>query len=265
MPIPWMVPVRRLIPYDLLDRGLQLEWQPFLGRTGNLLPDFSGYGKRGTNSGAIWQPGEYGPALSFDGINDYVYSADMEDEITTWGEATWEWFGLITETAGDWVERGLIGWRANTVAGGRHCGLFWQDNPNNLSLNVLANNAVVTSVIGGVDQTIVHHICGTYDGTNQYLYLDGVQVDSDAQSGTLEDYDPADQPVWLQRGLAGYCDGVVYLTRIYNRALLSSEVRRRYEICLGQQMQPMWVTMPAVAPAVSIPVMMDYYRRRRID
>lgn len=57
--------------YPGLWAGLSLACVPALGIQGSVLPDFSGHGRVGTHTGAIWNT-VGGPSIEFDGTNDEV-------------------------------------------------------------------------------------------------------------------------------------------------------------------------------------------------
>ena len=68
---------RRIDEFSTLRQGLVGAWCPSLpnGGSGNMLPDVSGYGNHGSLVGMSpddWVSSQYGRALDFDGVNDYV-------------------------------------------------------------------------------------------------------------------------------------------------------------------------------------------------
>jgi hypothetical protein len=69
-----------------------------------------------------------------------------------------------------------------------------------------------------------YHICGTYDGANVRVFLNGVQEASAAATLTMPT--AGTRTVWLGRNnhTDGYTSGDIDSVRIYNRALLVSEI-----------------------------------------
>ena len=68
--------------FATLRQGLVGAWCPSLpnGGSGNTLPDVSGYGNHGSlvnMSPDDWVSGQYGRALDFDGVNDYVSAGNF--------------------------------------------------------------------------------------------------------------------------------------------------------------------------------------------
>ncbi len=85
-----------------------------------------------------------------------------------------------------------------------------------VTTNTSATPTKVTSTGSAVSANVWHHYAVTYDGTTQRLYLDGVQVDSDAQTGGL--YNSSGT---LNLGPSGTSSVTISLDdfRIYNEVL----------------------------------------------
>jgi hypothetical protein len=100
---------------------------------------------------------------------------------------------------------------------GQHATINW----------MLSDGSAAYSITGGtLSQGQWHHLVGTYDGSTQKIYLDGVQVATTALSITLKQSS-------FKVMLGGYATGVYSLNpiaqpRIYNRALTAEEVQRNY-------------------------------------
>ena len=73
-----------------------------------------------------------------------------------------------------------------------------------------------------------HHIVGTYDRTNKRIYIDGVQVNFNAQVDAIATSSlPLEIGRYDQQLAYGYDDPIAQ-PRIYNRALTAEEVQRNY-------------------------------------
>ena len=100
---------------------------------------------------------------------------------------------------------------------GQHATINW----------MLSDGSSAYSITGGtLNQGEWHHVVGTYDGSTQKIYLNGVQVQSTALSITLKQSS-------FKVMLGGYATGVYTLNpiaqpRIYNRALTAEEIERNY-------------------------------------
>ena len=103
--------------------------------------------------------------------------------------------------------------------------LYGQNNTINW---MLSDGSAAYSITGGtLTQGEWYHVVGTYDGTTQKIYLNGVQVASTALSITLKQSS-------FKVMLGGYTTGLYSLNpiaqpRIYNRALTAEEVQRNYD------------------------------------
>ena len=81
-------------------------------------------------------------------------------------------------------------------------------------------------------QTDWHNVAATYKSGEQKLYLDGSQIGSNTETGTITYYD---QEVWVGRGNGGwYFNGKIPNIQFYNRALSASEVLHNYNALKGR-------------------------------
>ena len=257
---------------DLLDRGLVGEWPFSYGQTGTIAPDFSGYGNRGTINSATWETGRYGSYLHFDGINDYINisdsgSLDLDDDITV--ELFFRFWDLTSED----VWRGILGKRA--VGTGNYFINYnpraWADNFQLGYHDGGAYRVLIVDIATYFTVDVWYHVVGTFEivgaTTDLTVYLNAEQIGFGNRAGN-----PQTNADDLVIGCdidtpAEFGEVDIAMVRIYNRLLLPNEIRRRSEICFSPTIRPMWMMPWGMAPAVvtTIPVMMDYYRRRRID
>lgn len=186
--------------------------------------DFSQYGNHGTITGATqYQRGRRGPALYFDGTDDFV-SCGVDSSFDITANITLEAWAKATVTVD--VARSIIGKRGGAEAYG---------------LRIVATNQVefdlynggVHEQAGGNNSITVnqwHHLVGTYDGATQRVYVDATEkattsFSSDISTSNLQlgigsvGGDVSNEP------FAGYIDEV----RIYSRALAAWEIRALYE------------------------------------
>ena len=163
--------------------------------------------------------------VDFDGTNDYVDCGT----------------GLCT-SLGDGYDGGLSVsmWFKADVTSGVDDGLFnfssFGGSSGELFINLNGNNInvrfadAVTSITSFTDIAGWHHLVAVYDGSNniQYLYLDGVSKDSDANSNTL-DLDG------LKTIIGGYfnssyvLNGKISSVAVYNVAKSADEVYAIYQ------------------------------------
>jgi len=185
---------------------------------GTTVADASGTGNAGTIGSAAWSSqGKYGNALTFDGTNARVTIPDAPSLRLTTGMTLEAW---VFPTAASTLWKDLI-YKGNDnyylmassccqgrpAAGGIFSGSYGEAYASsNLALNTWT------------------HLATTYDGTTLRLYVNGVQVASKAQTGTLAtSSNPltiGGDPIWGQH-FAGRIDEV----RVYNSALSAAQIQ----------------------------------------
>lgn len=146
-----------------------------------LASDSSGSGNHGTIAGATWSSaGPFGNAPSFDGVNDWVTIADAASlDLTT---------GMTLEAYVYPHSLPSAAWRQ----------LFVKERGAHMSYALYANsstNRPSGHVYIGGDRSVRGtaqlplntwtHLATTFDGATQRLYVDGVQVASRAQPGSI--------------------------------------------------------------------------------
>ncbi len=186
--------------------------------TGNTLADLSGNGHAGAIVNATWSTaGKYGDALSFNGTNALVNIPDASSLHLTTGMTLEAW---VKPTAA------ASGWQDVIYKGDDNYYL----ESSSLSPGVPVAGATAGSSDSGVSGTSAlpanawSFLTETYDGTNLVLYVNGVQVATQALSGSL-----ATSTDLLQIGgdsLYGqYFQGLIDNIRIYNMALTAAEIQ----------------------------------------
>ncbi len=99
--------------------------------------------------------------------------------------------------------------------------------PYNIYLGIITNNGAQTAISNtNPSTTSFSNFCGTYDGSNIRLYLNGTLLVTQAQTGTINNggigrisgYDNGGE-IW---------DGNISTFSIYNRALTATEILQNY-------------------------------------
>jgi hypothetical protein len=188
--------------------------------------DSSGLGHVGTVNGAVRVPGVHGGrALSFDGVDDSVTVADANSlDLAA---------GMTLEA---WVNPGAMdGWESVVVkergTGSYSYALYAQDGgaqPGGATVpsgNLHANGNFRT--LRGVSPIAAGtwtHVATTYNGETQRLFVNGVEVASRAQAGSIDvgtgNLRIGGNDVWAGE----YFQGLIDEVRIYDRALTASEI-----------------------------------------
>ncbi len=153
--------------------------------------DRSGNGYTGTMNGSMtesdWVPGKYSSALDFDGTDDYVSAGDISDLNAAANFTSSAWVYKAGNAAGAATNGAIAGkWNTGAAAG-------WFIDFNDSDHATEANQ--IRFFISGVSDTSLssgstvssnawHYITVKYDGVNKYIYVDGIQVASEATTGT---------------------------------------------------------------------------------
>ena len=213
-----------------------------------IVTDASGNGNNGTISGATWTTsGKYGNALMFNGTSALVTVNDSNSLDLTAGMTLEAW--LYPTAVGGW--RDVITKGTNDI--------YHLTGSSDDSTPALGGT-FSPSVLRGTSSLPLNawtHLAGTYDGTTMRLYVNGVHVSTQAQTGPIQTSTAA-----LTMGgdaLHGqYFAGFIDEVRIYNRALSVAEIQsdmntgrtddfNRADGALG----PNWVDLPEGGVAIA--------------
>ena len=144
--------------------------------SGTTAADSSGNGNNGALiNGPVWTTGKINNALSFDGVNDYVTTADTPDFERTNSFSASAWIKLAPTTLENVIlskedaSPSYTGWAFYVEPGSVRVFLInkW-DSPSN---RIVKNSAIQ------VDDNVWHHVAFTYNGTSLgsgvNIYIDG--------------------------------------------------------------------------------------------
>ncbi|MFQ5640830.1 MAG: LamG domain-containing protein, partial [bacterium] len=242
--------------------GLVGAWVPSLGFQGTQLFDVSGYGNHGTltnmDPATDWVVGEKGLALDFDGSNDYVNMGDLFDGLTQVTISAWGKWGSGTPSSND-------------AFVGKHNSFMIR--PGNADNRIIFYIRDSVSWFNSGDSTSNindgqwHHFVGKYDGNRVSIWMDGVEENASNVGAKTLNSNAENFQVGRLGSTNQYWNGSIDDVRIYNRALLPSEIVELYIDALSlfrlRQQVPMFVSAPP-AGGLSIPVAMHGYRSRRV-
>jgi hypothetical protein len=186
--------------------------------------DTSGNGRNGTlTSGPLFNTSNKGNIL-FDGTNDNIQLGAASTFLPT---------SAITINC--WAKTNVTGVYKKlfvTVTSGTQSitGIYFSLGPSgsNIYLGMVTNNGDQSAgSTTNPSTSLFSNFCGTYDGVNIKLYLNGVLIATKAQTGTIVNtgiarisgYDNGSE-IW---------DGNISTFSIYNRALTAAEVVQNYE------------------------------------
>lgn len=224
--------------YASLKQGLVGCWIPSISGSGLLLPDLSGRNNNGSLVGmdaSDWVSGQYGRALDFDGVNDYVACGNPEIQntasfsVSCWARTTTlspvgqRIFGRESPT-GNFSGLALAFFRRATLDSSSVTLFIGNPSSGVIDVNAGANVVAVNTW---------YHIAATYDGSTQ---ASGVQI---AINGELKTTTIAintfSTPATISNPAAigvrgdatggGFLSGIVDDVRAYSRVLTLSEIR----------------------------------------
>lgn len=206
---------------------------------GTVAKDSSGNGNDGKIMGdPTYVKGDFGTALSFDGVNDYVDCG--KKEILNLGKAgsLMFWFKPSQKLKG-----GLVGWSTEKGKNGRRLVTSLDPLVNLTGNNRGANQGLVVDVSDGKASWKAHasrfhqgyvpqgdkweFMAVTFNGQNVDIYRDGVHVYSRFQVLNPNTKDIA-LLIAKARGI-GFFKGLIDEVRVYNRALPEQEVYEVYK------------------------------------
>lgn len=223
---------------DPLDRGLIAEWR-FNPSTGSTLLDWSGYGAAGTLvNGPVWTSTEVGPTLYFPGANEYVDVDVVQSHINV-GEGTLcifcrRNFADDTKTAYLYESRADAQNRVRIYYSTAGAGiLVFSYEANNIEETIAATNAQAP-------RDVFLHCVGTWSASRDLtvFYINGVQIGTSAALGVWAGAIGNSAIGSSHDGGATWWEGDIALVRLYNRALVGAEVRKRYEIVRQRRQEP---------------------------
>lgn len=128
-----------------------------------------------------------------------------------------------TNQNGFWFEKGQVNGQYSLFQEGTN--IVWR------TLAGGSSTSLTVSATTHLSTTAWKHVIGTYDGANKYIYVNGVQVATVAQTGTIT-VNANGSSIGVYGGSNGsrgyYYNGSLSEIRIYNRALSAAEVLRNF-------------------------------------
>lgn len=170
--------------------------------------------------------------FSFNGSNNYLTISTFTNKPTT-AITVEAWIRPTKPTLSGTIRGGVISATnsmylgiIDSVDGGVTHALHWA-NQTSVSR--------IQSWNGNIPNNAWSHIAGTYDGTTMRAYINGVQVYSAAQTGTIPDasYVLGTYGGALADGVHNF-NGLIPASKIYNRALTADEMKQNFNALRGR-------------------------------
>ncbi len=190
--------------------------------SGDRIYDISGNRNNGDFGGnPLWNPGDRGQALAFDGANDYVVIADSASLNT-----------ITAITLSAWIKSSDIdGWIVgkDNVGAIRPYSVRRYDVAGDSIIRFGIDTGATVFLNGLIDMSDTQwvFVAATYDGVNMKIYIDGIFDTSVGETGNIRvNTDPVH--IGIRGGGALPFNGDISSIMIWNRALSAQEVSQLY-------------------------------------
>ena len=202
--------------------GLRLDI-PFFEGSGTKVLDVSGKGNHGTITDAVWTRDENGVAMTFNGTSAYIdcgndASLNITDAITieAWVKGDMHEAALAMAKDGGSTRA----WQFWVNTNGYFDWIIWNSGG---TLKRCKTNAELSD-------DIWYHLVGTYNGSQQKLFVDGVeQTDVETWSDTIKSSPNVILAIGAKSNGTVNFNGTIKGVRIYAVALTAEQIKRRYE------------------------------------
>ena len=194
--------------------------------SGTTWKDLTSIGANGTLTNGPTFSSSNGGTIVFDGIDDYMVVPTFSSKPTT--AITCEsWIKPTKPTVSGTIRGGAISSSnsmylgiIDSVDGGNTFAMHWANQ---------TNNSRVYNWNGSIPNNSWSYLVGTYDGTTARAYLNGVEIWSTPQTGTIPDatYYVGTYGGTVVDGTHNF-NGSIPTARIYNRALTPDEIFQNY-------------------------------------
>lgn len=169
--------------------------------------------------------------FNFDGVNDFAvsgYNTALDTQTPT--VEVWVKTNATTQN-GFWFEKGAVNTQYSLFQEGAviQWRQFMSSGQGLVNLSTTTANFMNTSNW--------YQIVGTYTSGSRILYINGVQVNSDSQAGTIGT-NTSGMSIGAYGGNSGsnayWYNGALSICRLYNRALSAAEVLQNFNAIRGR-------------------------------
>ena len=195
--------------------------------TGTAWADMSGNGNNGTlTNGPTYNSTNLG-FFQFVTDDHVVIPNSTALDTQTPTVEVWVKTNAISQN-GFWFEKGSV----NT-----QYALFQEGGTIKWRMNIGGINNLSTTTATFMDTSNWYQVVGTYTSGSRKLYINGILVNSDTQTGTIAT-NANGMSIGVYGGFNGsrgyYYDGNLSSCRVYNRELTSSEIQQNFQAIRGR-------------------------------
>ncbi len=201
--------------------------------TGITALNIAGVGATGVLINGVGFGVSSGGSFIFDGTNDYIDCGT--DSITNFATTTMS-AEIMFQTTGATNRPHLIG-RGTNGAVGQFVLILETTTPPKMRFYLDTGSGWTAAATGNttIQNNQWYHAVGVYNGSNVFIYVNGVLDVSSAFSGTLRSV-PSDSVTvgFFTGSSAHYLTGKIPFARLYNKALSSTEILQNYNALKGR-------------------------------
>ena len=132
---------------------------------------------------------------------------------------------------GFWFEKGTVNTQYSLFQTSSSSAIYWRQKFSGGYTQLTVSTATYMNTSNW------YQVVGTYTSGSRKLYINGVQVNSDTQSGTI-DTNSGGMSIGVYGGYSGgrgyYYNGNLAVCRIYNKALTASEIQQNFNALRGR-------------------------------
>jgi hypothetical protein len=198
---------------------------------GTIWSDLSGRGNTGTLINSVGYSNSNSGSFVFDGVDDNIQLSNASNFISSSQSSITINFWVKTNVTGVYKKIFITGTTGTSSVSGTYFSIG--PSPYQVYFGIITNNGTQQAIYTtNLSTTQYSNLCGTYDGSNIRLYLNGTQVAIQSQTGNI-----------VNTGIArisGYdnntevWNGNISTAQIYNRALTAAEVQQNFNALRGR-------------------------------
>lgn len=163
--------------------------------------------------------------FTFDGVNDFA-SASNNTALDTQTPTVEVWVKTnATNQNGFWFEKGTVN---------SQYALFQEGGFIKWRMNIGGITELATTTASFMNTSNWFQVVGTYTSGSRILYINGVQVNSDTQTGTISTNSSGMFIGAHGTGTGYWYNGALSICRVYNRVLSSAEVLQNFNAARGR-------------------------------
>jgi hypothetical protein len=164
-------------------------------------------------------------SFTFDGVNDFASASD-NTALNTQTPTVEVWVKTNATTQnGFWFEKGTVN---------SQYALFQEGGLIQWRMNIGGVTNLSTTTASFMNTSNWFQVVGTYTSGSRILYINGVQVNSDAQTGTISTNSSGMFIGAYGTGTGYFYNGALSICRVYNRVLSAAEVLQNFNATRGR-------------------------------